>query len=455
MVVAKFSGFDINDFIEIIVLYPGRCIASGQRLVISDNIADALLDEFADRGVYPLSVARCSSEDITINPSNQIDLFMASCLQANFLSSIAEMRKNMLEIFELKTNTYPIASNFRAGFPLSRKIVAYMKSFQHEQKLTDFSEDIWNFDTPQNIYGTTKTKAQQFPIQVHRVDEHHYTQIPTYTSYLNLVYPKPKFGEVYWVDFGEPYGNEIPFVRPAVVIQKDSTLSETVLVVPSTSQINTELDSTLNPIIALTSNINVATSSGAGQKAMQKPSQLLFSQMRAVDKSRLRKYLFTFNYDFLKTRIEQALKKLVEGINVSSAGIPRKSNGIKINVRNLSDNQKQILAITKLPAYTKLLNTHLPEALKIKEFLIEAYGFDREDAALELVIDSVRYALHKKEYRFNLNEYACTQKGSYDIVVKHITNLVRKVFYKYPKLKVSEFISLAAQIIGGASNARY
>ena len=313
MVVAKFLGFDINDFIEIIVSYPGRCFASGQRLVVSDNIADDLLGKFAEKGVYPVSVVRCSSKDLTINTSNQIDLFMLDCLKSNLTSNIVEMRKTMQKVFEVKTNTYAVASNTRAGFPLSRKVVAYMKSFQHEQNLTDFSEDIWDFDTPQNIYGL-KNKAQQTRNLICKVDDHHYTQImPTSASYLNLIYTKPKFGEVYWVDFGVAYDHEISYVRPAVVIQKDTTNTETVLVVPSTSQINTNLDTALNPIISLTENVNVDTSSGAGQRAMQKTSQLLFSKMRAVDKSRLRQYLFTFNHEFIVSRVTQALKMLILG----------------------------------------------------------------------------------------------------------------------------------------------
>ncbi len=459
MVIAKFNGYDINDFIEIIMSYHGRCIVSVQQIVASDNIAEPLLAEFAAKGVFPISVTKCSSSDLTITTTNKFDMFMLDCMQGSFVKDIDEMRKTIQKVHEIKAYAYPKATNLRYSFPLSRKIAAYIKSYQSEQKLCDFDEDIWDFDTEQNIYNLATVNHQQSQNPIHKEDEHHYTRIPIHSPYLPLIYPKPTYGQVFWVDFGERYGAEMPYVRPAVVIQPNETDRGTILVVPLTSQINLESDQIINPTIRFT-DINVVAYSIAGKKHLEKASQLLFAQMRAVDKSRLRQFLFTLDSQFLSSRVEQALKKLLFRQNVNhirqcSKNVNR-STEITIDVKHLSEMQKQILNITKLSAYEKMKNTHLAEALKIKEFLIEAYGFDRNDAALELVIDSIRYTLHKtKDCYFNLNEFAKTQAGIYDIVVKTITNLVKKVFYKYPKLKVSEFITLVAKIIGGATNAHY
>src|SRR5699024_3562297 len=51
---------------------------------------------------------------------------------------------------------------------------------------------------------------------------HHQKQLlaPQIIKSYNLKYSRVKHGEVYWCDFGEPYGHEIGYMRPAIILKK-------------------------------------------------------------------------------------------------------------------------------------------------------------------------------------------------------------------------------------------
>lgn len=463
MVIANFTGIDINDIIETILPYKGKCIVSNQQIIASDNIADSLLKELRALNIIPIAIAKCSSNNILPNSSSEAQKLFLDYVQGHFLDDMIEMRSSLQTLYEMKSSAYCKATNTKYGFPISKKILSYLKFYQYENSDLDFDENLLDFDNLEQNYSTATNSKANTVTYHHKVDEHHFTEIPSFEPYRNLTYPNPKFGQVYWVDFGEPYGGEVPYVRPAVVIQASSLNQETVLVVPSTSQIDRSINLITNPMIKVSSQTIFAFSHTA-KNVVQRSSQLLFSKMRVVDKRRLRRYLYTFHSNFLIPIVKNAISSLVFSTELSAnlansfnSNSPEKatitSNSIQIDVKNLSDMQRQILNITKQSAYFKLKSTHLPEKLKIKEFLIEAYDFKRDSGSIELLIDCISYTIHEtKNFYFNLNEYALktqTSKSNYDFIVKSVTNIVRERFYMYPKLKISEFISLVAKIIGG------
>jgi mRNA interferase MazF len=84
-------------------------------------------------------------------------------------------------------------------------------------------------------------------------------------------------GEIWWADFGVPFGSETGFRRPVVIIQDDAF---------NRSKINTVI------IIPLTTNLILAEAPGnvlleKEESGLTKDSVLIVSQLSAIDRKRL------------------------------------------------------------------------------------------------------------------------------------------------------------------------
>lgn len=84
-------------------------------------------------------------------------------------------------------------------------------------------------------------------------------------------------GEIWWVDFGEPYGSEPAYRRPAVIIQNDEY---------NVSDMNTTI------VIPLTTNLRLADFPrnyylSADISKLNKDSVVVTPQITVIDKSRL------------------------------------------------------------------------------------------------------------------------------------------------------------------------
>lgn len=461
MVIAKYTNFDIDDNIEIILHYRGRCIVSTQTIIASENIANSLLQELSLKGIEPISVYRSSSSSIKANVQDKADKILLDYLEGHVFDDIVEFRNSLHDMYEMKKSAYQKATNLDSVFSLSSKIAGYIKFYECTKNNEDFDESTWDFDSSECKLTSTSSTSNVTPPSTYcnEHDNHHITRIPIFSPYLNLIYSEPLFGQVYWVDFGEPFGAEIPYIRPAIVIQTTSKNTSSVLVVPTTSKLDTNINLQINPIVKISDQI-ISTSSLYASKVIQKSSQILFSKMRSVDKSRLRQYLYRIDYKFLAPIVEEAISALIFSKNTGKFFAGQKTTNIfsnkstiPIDTDKLSTTQKQILEITKHTAYIKLRDSNLPEGQRITNFLIEAYGFDRNNYSLKLLLDSILFTIHEtQDFCFNLTEYAQkkqTKTLKYDSIIKNITSIVRGVFYKYPRLKVSEFISLVAKITGG------
>jgi mRNA interferase MazF len=110
-------------------------------------------------------------------------------------------------------------------------------------------------------------------------------------------------GEVWWADFGLPFGSEPAFKRPVVVIQ-DDTFNQ--------SRINTII------IVPLTTNLELARAPGnvfapKEKTKLSKDSVAVVSQITVIDKKRLLKKRSKLD-EHLLNEITEGLK-LVLGLN--------------------------------------------------------------------------------------------------------------------------------------------
>jgi mRNA interferase MazF len=105
-------------------------------------------------------------------------------------------------------------------------------------------------------------------------------------------------GELWWTDFGLPFGSEPGFRRPILIVQDDAF---------NKSKINTVI------IVPLTTNLALAEAPGnvlleKEESGLTKDSVLVVSQLSAIDKKRL--------IEFAGKIEKQTIEEVEEGIKL-------------------------------------------------------------------------------------------------------------------------------------------
>jgi mRNA interferase MazF len=103
-----------------------------------------------------------------------------------------------------------------------------------------------------------------------------------------------KRGQIYWVDFSPVRGREQGGRRPALVVQNDigNRYAPTIIVAAITSKLSSK---------AYPMNV------GLPKGVLPKPSEILCSQLRTVDKGRLGEFI-TFLDQSVMRKVDEALK---------------------------------------------------------------------------------------------------------------------------------------------------
>ena len=108
-------------------------------------------------------------------------------------------------------------------------------------------------------------------------------------------------GEIWWVNFGIPFGSEPGFNRPAVIVQNDQI---------NKSKINTTI------VVPLTTNLALEEASGnvfleKAETGLPKDSVAVVSHMSVLDKKRLVKYESGIRHTLLQ-QIEDGIKIVLQ-----------------------------------------------------------------------------------------------------------------------------------------------
>ena len=107
-------------------------------------------------------------------------------------------------------------------------------------------------------------------------------------------------GEVYWADFGVPFGSETGFRRPVIIVQTNEfNIKElqTVIVVPLTTNLM---------LADAPANVYLDKSSSS----LSKDSVAVISQTGAIDKSRLIEKIGIISHDIM-TEIEEGIRLIL------------------------------------------------------------------------------------------------------------------------------------------------
>ena len=150
---------------------------------------------------------------------------------------------------------------------------------------------------------TIDSMASYSPASFITQSKSHLTRIPANGDVYKVLYPSPKCGEIYWVDFGQPFGYEEAYIRPALVVKTDGIFKSVTTVIPMSSQVERYEDSAFTPIFNLTAE-NVVDYQST-KLSTDKLSCLLVEQIRTVDNSRLRGYLGSLEPNFLNTLMKK------------------------------------------------------------------------------------------------------------------------------------------------------
>jgi mRNA interferase MazF len=107
-------------------------------------------------------------------------------------------------------------------------------------------------------------------------------------------------GDIWWADFGIPFGSEPGFRRPVLIIQSDSF---------NKSQLNTIV------VIPLTTNLILENAPGnlligKEESGLSKDSVIVVSQIYAIDRHRLIEHVSTINRSILN-EVEYGVKMVL------------------------------------------------------------------------------------------------------------------------------------------------
>lgn len=264
----------------------------------------------------------------------------------------------------------------------------------------------------------------------------------------DLLYPTVKRGEVYLCDFGEPYGSEEGYKRPAIVVQNDvgNLNSPTIIVLPCTTR---HKNSTSVHHIFMFSNENMIDYDAA--RFTFRPNTIIAEQIRTVDKTRLRKFLGTMTTEFMD--------KIQEIIDIS-LGLQRQKAITKtvdknvyrdapVNIdapkerRDLNMVQMQLLSLVDINALFKISHSRDSDNIKAEK-IIKLFGFDMNRNGVQYLFNAILIS-PKKAY-FNLETLCDTlSKSEPDVERDEIRRLIIariKEHFAFRKCPAIDFIRL-------------
>ena len=216
----------------------------------------------------------------------------------------------------------------------------------------------------------------------------------------DLLYPKVKFGELYLCDFGDPYEHEQGFIRYAIVVQNDfgNEVSPITIVVPCTTQTKRVIPSNYYTTFSYENMVDYdAHRVGTRENAIK------IEQIRAVDKTRLRKYLGTLKTELMSKIIEKINEtiRLDEDSNnedYKTVYISRKKEPLRKR-KDLNMVQIQLLSRVDIKKLIEISESSFEDEIKVEKIL-ELFGFNLTQKGVKLLAKAI-LASPKDDY-FNL-----------------------------------------------------
>lgn len=239
----------------------------------------------------------------------------------------------------------------------------------------------------------------------------------------DLKFRNPNPGTVFLADFGEPYGHEIGFERPVIVLW---TFNSKSLIIPCTTNLN-KLDGSFD--ISLARQNFKQVSLYYEKNFIPKTSLALINQLRVIDQTRLRHELGTLNnnvFNDIKTNIETYFS---------------------FNISDLSSFKQDSLGSTNEVEKSEIVESPNDDYNEKIDHILNSFGFDLKVKGTEYLKDAIVSSLDFDT--FNL-ETLCQVISSKTGVSK--TEIERLIVARYKenfnkKFKSIDFIRLVRTIL--------
>ena len=361
---------------------------------------------------------------------------------SNFVPEEVENHKEDSEIIDIDSDY----------FELETGNSKYEDSFEETEEELDKSD--YNID---DECETRSEKTVDFISSEEEIDSNNSVFVSHAPENCDLIFTKVKRGEIYWCDLGEPYGSEMGFNRPIVIIQNDvgNENSPTTIAIPFTTaekhKIHThyEFDASSSTIISDFINQNPLRN-----------SVLMAEQILTIDKSRLWKYIGRFDdktMDELQRYIDISLnlrresevivkeKKVYVAKPVKQEVIVDKN--VKAERRDVNKEQVRVLSlidINKLLEISESDDTNKNKAKKI----LELFGFDLKKKGVWYLQKAI-YMAPKNEY-FDLDILARRVADSEDTEKEEVKRVIVARIKEHFGLRKSiaiDFIRLIATFV--------
>jgi len=312
-------------------------------------------------------------------------------------------------------------------------INAVQNFISQEQKQTSFgnSED----------YIPTEEVIKKNPDS--SISSHHLSEY-------DLIYSEVKRGELYWCDFGKPYGSEQGGYRPAIIVQNNegNLHSPTTIVIPCSTSQKKNLPCNLR---CKFSSKNIIDYDFARISSVE--NVIMANQIKTIDKSRLRKYIGTLTPEFMK---------LIEGKVDISLHLSRDVKTIEKKVyvdrpvsqktmvdpeapkerKDVNMVQVQLLSFVDINELLKISQSYSTDDIKAQRIL-ELFGFDFKRNGVQYLLKAI--IASPKDAYFNLetlSESVSRTEGIEKEEVKRLIVARVKETFGFRKAPTIDFIRL-------------
>ena len=257
-------------------------------------------------------------------------------------------------------------------------------------------------------------------------------------------FDKIKRGEVYWCDFGIPYGHEQGGLRPAIIVQNDigNLHSSTTIVIPCTTSKNKMYNRsfhhsfTFSPKTLIDFDFNKI-----------KPTQnvILVEQIRTIDKSRLTEYIGRIKPEIMPN-IEEKINLCLyskKNNNTKIVFSPPASSEATIKHTNIINQvQQQLLSTVNLDKLCEISQSDSDINVKI-ENMLKLFGFNLNKNGMEYLAKAIDISLKNTYFTLEtLSESVSKKTGVTQKTIERLIVARIKENFNLKKAPTMDFIRL-------------
>lgn len=263
-----------------------------------------------------------------------------------------------------------------------------------------------------------------------------------------------KRGEVYWCDFGIPYGHEQGGLRPAIIVQNDigNLRSSTTIVIPCTTSKNKMYNRSFHHSFTFSPNTLIDFDC-----SKIKPTQnvILIEQIRTIDKSRLTEYIGRIKPEIMVNIEEKIDLCLYSQKNTNTKAIVSNPTAtvskhqIKpVTVENINHHpyfnpiQKQLLSVVDINKLCEISQSDSDINIKI-ENMLKLFGFNLKQNGMEYLVKAIDISLKNTYFTLGtLSESVFKNTGVNKETIERLIVARVKENFKLKKAPTMDFIRL-------------